>query len=202
MQKLDLKKELKHLYQPSAREVSQVEVPGFRFLMIDGAGDPNTSPEFAAAVEALFAVSYAAKFMVKKGPQAIDYAVMPLEALWWADDMTAFAAGDKSKWQWTLMIMQPPCATDEVIAAASAEARRKKRLAAIARLRLETFAEGRCAQVLHIGPFADEGPTIQRLHDYIEANSSLAGKHHEIYLSDIRRAVPEKWRTIVRQPME
>jgi hypothetical protein len=201
MQKIDLKNELKHLYGPSAKEVVQVDVPAFQFLMIDGEGDPNTSQEYARAVEALFSVSYTVKFMIKKGPQVLDYAVMPLEGLWWADDMSTFIANDKSKWKWTMMIMQPDFVGPEIIDAAIAEVKRKKALPAVSRLRLERFTEGLCAQVLHVGPFSDEGPAIQRLHEFIQARSSLAGKHHEIYLTDIRRAAPAKWKTIIRQPM-
>jgi hypothetical protein len=202
MKKIDLKKELKALYAPSAREVALVEVPALRFLMVDGKGDPNTSPEYAEAVEALFAVSYTAKFIVKKGPQKIDYAVMPLEGLWWADDMSVFTTGDKAKWKWTMMIMQPDFVTNEVIEAALAEVKEKKGLLGVDRLRVEEFAEGRCAQVLHVGPFSKEGPTIARLHEYIDAKSTRTGKHHEIYLSDIRRAKPASWKTILRQPMK
>lgn len=202
MEKIDFKKEAKQLYQPSAREVVQVEVPTFRFLMADGEGDPNTSPAYAQIVEALFSVSYAAKFMVKKGSQAIDYAVMPLEGLWWADDMAAFAAGDKARWKWTMMIRQPSCVPDEIVEAALGETGRKKNLPGIDRLRLENFTEGRCAQILHIGPFSEEGPTIERLHAFIDARTSRTGKHHEIYLSDIRRADPGKWKTILRQAMK
>lgn len=202
MQKIDLKKELKHLYQPSAKEVVQVEVPTFRFLMIDGEGDPNTSQKYAEAVESLFSVSYTAKFMVKKGAQGIDYAVMPLEGLWWSDDLSAFVANDRSKWKWTMMIMQPHFVEEAVIQAAIVEVKRKKALPAVAALRLENLSEGRCAQILHVGPFSEEGPTIQRVHDFIGARSALAGKHHEVYLSDIRRASPDKWKTILRQPME
>lgn len=202
MSKIDLKKELKHLYQPSAKAVVEVEVPSLRFLMIDGAGDPNTSPAYAAAVEALFSVSYTAKFMVKKGKQAIDYAVMPLEGLWWSDDLASFAADDRSQWQWTMMILQPDFVADAVIDAAIAQVRRKKALPAVSQLRLASFDEGRCAQTLHIGPFSEEGPTIQRVHDHIAARSALTGKHHEIYLSDIRRGDPAKWKTIIRQPMK
>ncbi|WP_437687859.1 GyrI-like domain-containing protein [Sorangium sp. So ce176] len=107
MSKVDLKRELKHLYQPSAKEVVQVDVPAFQFLMIDGEGDPNTSQAYAEAVEALFSVAYTTKFMVKKGAQGIDYAVMPLEGLWWSDDMSVFTSNDRSRWKWTMMIMQP-----------------------------------------------------------------------------------------------
>lgn len=202
MDKIDLKKtDLKHLYQPSARSVVEVEVPALRFLMVDGRGDPTGSEPYAQAVEALFAVSYTAKFMVKKGPEAIDYAVMPLEGLWWADDMSAFVANDRAQWQWTMMIMQPQFATPDVLARAIDEVRRKKALPGVDCLRSEVFAEGRCAQVLHLGPFTEEGPTIERVHDFIDARASRAGKHHEIYLSDIRKAAPAKWKTIIRQPM-
>ena len=201
MPKIDLKKQLKHFYQASARDVAGVDVPAFRFLMIDGAGDPNTSPHYARAVEALFSVSYTAKFMVKKGPSGIDYAVMPLEGLWWSDDMASFVAGDRAKWQWTMMIHQPPYADDALLHAAMADVKRKKGLAAVDLLRLETFAEGPCAQTLHVGPFTEEGPTIRRVHDFIEDRGALAGKHHEIYLSDIRRADASRWKTIIRQPM-
>jgi hypothetical protein len=200
--KIDLKKDLKHLYQPSARQVVQVEVPSFRFLMIDGEGDPNTSPRYAEAVEALFSVSYTAKFMVKKGPKALDYAVMPLEGLWWSDDMSSFINNDRSKWKWTMMILQPEFASQAVLQKAIDEVRRKKTLPAMAALRIEEFEEGPCAQTLHVGPFTEEGPTIQRVHEFIEARTALAGKHHEIYLSDIRRADPAKWKTIIRQPMK
>ena len=202
VEKIDLKKELKRFYQASAKEVSQVDVPTFKFLMVDGEGDPNTSKDYAEAVESLFAVSYTAKFMLKKGNEARDYGVMPLEGLWWADDMSAFAANDRSKWQWTMMIMQPSFVADAVIEASITEVRRKKALPGVDRLRLESFTEGRCAQILHVGPFTEEGPTIERLHEFIDARSGRAGKHHEIYLTDIRRADPKKWKTIIRHPMD
>lgn len=202
MEKIDLKKDLKHLYQASAKEVVQLEVPNFQFLMLDGQGDPNTSADYAHAVEALFSVSYTVKFMLKKGPQQLDYAVMPLEGLWWADDMSTFVTGDKAKWQWTMMIMQPSFVAPETIQAAIAEVRRKKQLPGLDKLRLENFSEGLCAQVLHVGPFAEEGPTIERLHQFMDKRSGRTGKHHEIYLSDIRRADPKKWKTIIRHPLK
>jgi hypothetical protein len=203
MPKVDLKKEFKHLYQPSAKDVARVEVPAFQFLMLDGQGDPNTSPEYAQAVQALFAVAYAAKFMLKKAAQGIDYAVMPLEGLWWADDMAAFGANDRSQWKWTMMIMQPPFVDARVIQAARLQARKKTALAALDALRLEVFAEGPCAQILHIGPFSHEGAAIQRVHDFIgQQRAEPAGKHHEVYLSDIRKADPSRWKTIIRQPMK
>lgn len=201
MPRIDLRKELKRLYAPSGKAVVEVDVPMLRFLMIDGQGDPNTSTAYAEAVEALFSVSYAAKFMLKRGEQSLDYAVMPLEGLWWADDPSAFSANDRAQWKWTMMILQPDVVEVAVLEKAVAQVRRKKPLAALERLRLEPFAEGRCAQVLHVGPFSEEGPTIQRLHDFVASRGTLAGKHHEIYLSDIRRAAPARWRTLIRQPM-
>ena len=202
MAHIDLKRDLKHLYAPSAKAVVEVDVPPLRFLMIDGQGDPNTTPAYAEAVEALFSVSYTAKFMLKRSAAGIDYAVMPLEGLWWADDHAVFAANDRARWRWTMMILQPDFAEDDVLAAAMAQVLKRKNLPAVARLRLDTFAEGRCAQVLHVGPFSEEGPTIERVHAFIGGRGAqLSGRHHEIYLSDVRRAAPSKWRTIIRQPM-
>jgi hypothetical protein len=201
MKKVDLKKELKHLYQASAKEVVHVDVPPMDFLMIDGEGDPNTSQAYTEAVEALFAVSYAVKFMVKKGPSAVDYGVLPLEGLWWANDMSTFTTKNKADWKWTMMIMQPSFVSRTLIEHAIADVKKKKKLPALSKLRLETFPEGACAQILHIGPFSEEGPTVEKLHRFIESRGRLTGKHHEIYLSDIRKAAPSKWKTILRQPM-
>ena len=201
MEKIDTKQAFKHLYQPSVKAVVKVVVPPLNFLMADGAGDPNTSPDYQAVVEALFSTAYAIKFMVKKGPAALDYGVMPLEGLWWADDMTTFSVEAKSDWKWTMMIMQPVPVTQEMVDAAL-ELGKKKGLAAISRLRFETFAEGLSAQILHVGPFSAEGPTVARLHDFIDAHGRRRGKHHEIYLSDIRKADPAKWKTVIRQPLE
>jgi len=200
MKKIDLKKELKSLYQPSAKAVALVEVPAMNYLMIDGEGDPNTSKAYAAAIETLFAVAYTVKFAVKRA-QEIDYGVMPLESLWWADDMAAFSAGDKSKWKWTAMIMQPSFVTAAIVAAAITDVKKKKNPPAIGKVRFESLSEETCAQTLHVGPFSEEGPTIEKVHEFIRARGKLAGKHHEIYLSDIRKAAPEKWKTVVRQPM-
>jgi len=200
MKKIDFKKDLKHLYNPSAKEPALVVVPAMNFLMVDGEGDPNTSASYQAAVEALFSVSYAIKFKVKK-TLAIDYGVLPLEGLWWADDMAAFSVGDKSLWKWTMMIMQPDFVSETMIRETIAEVKKKKNLPALALLRFEKFAEGRSSQILHVGPFSAEGPTIAKLHAFIAANGRLAGKHHEIYLSDIRKADPAKWKTVIRQPL-
>lgn len=203
METYDWKKRLKHLYQPSTKEVVQVEVPAMNYLKIDGKGDPNTAQEYADAVETLFSVAYTLKFMVKKGALAIDYGVMPLEGLWWAEDMSRFSTKDKSNWLWTLMIAQPEFITQTMVDAAIAEVRSQKNPAALPKLRFESFSEGSCAQIMHIGPFSEEGPNIVKVHQFIEAvGKQLCGKHHEIYLSDIRKADPSRWKTVIRQPMQ
>ena len=201
MTKIDFKRELKHHYKPSAREVAVVEVPPMNFLMIDGSGDPNISPEYTAAIEALYAVAYALKFKVKKS-KGVDYVVMPLEGLWWTDDPARFDMRDKEKWKWTAMIMQPEYVTEEMFEETLAEVREKKGLAALDKMRFETYHEGLAVQILHIGPYAAEGPTIARLQIYIrEHGYQLNGKHHEIYLSDPRRTAPERLKTVLRQPV-
>ena len=200
--KLDYKRELKELYGPRAGSPAIVDVPELSFLMVDGMGDPNTSRDYREAVEALFAVSYRVKFAVKRGAGGIDYGVMPLEGLWWVDDMSTFSLDDKSSWSWTAMIMQPDVVTDELVQRSIVEASKKKPLPAATELRLDHFGEGRAAQVLHMGPYSAERPTIERLHAFIaEAGYRPRGKHHEIYLSDPSRAEPAKLKTIVRQPI-
>lgn len=200
MTKIDLKKEFKYLYQPSAKEVALVEVPAMSFLMIDGQGDPNTSRSYQEAVEALFSVAYAIKFKVRN-TLAIDYGVAPLEGLWWADDMATFSVGDKSGWKWTMMIMQPEFVSTALVCDTIAEVKQKKDLPALTQLRFEPFAEGKSAQILHIGPFSAEGPTVAKVHGFIDKVGKRFGKHHEIYLSDIRKADPSKWKTVIRQPL-
>ena len=202
MEKMDYQKQLKHLYGPSARKVEIVEVPQMNFLMVDGEGNPNTVKSFSDAIEALYPISYTLKFMVKNGEIAIDYGVLPLEALWWAADMSAFATGDKDAWKWTVMIRQPEFITSQMVEKAKEEVARKKKPVALPLVRFETFTEDNAAQILHIGPFSEEGPTIEKVHLFIRENGcQRIGKHYEIYLSDPRRSAPEKWKTIVRQPM-
>jgi hypothetical protein len=202
MSKIDFKKELKHLYRPSAKEFVVVDVPPMKFLMVDGHGDPNTAQEYQDAVEALYAVSYKIKFMSKKELEK-DYVVPPLEGLWWAEDMEAFtAARDKSAWDWTMMIMQPEWITHEMVEEAVKQVE-KKDLPALSKLSLETYHEGLSVQILHIGSYDDEGPTIARLHNEFmpENGYEEAGKHHEIYLSDPRKVAPGKLKTVLRQPV-
>lgn len=197
--KVDYKRELRDYYTAKPAPAF-VEVPELLFLMVDGHGDPNTSESYGDAVAALYAVSYAAKFALKHAGIA-DYGVMPLEGLWWSSDMSAFANADKSAWSWTMMIMQPDAVTAEVFEQAVAKAA-EKLLPALAQVRRERFAEGLAAQVMHLGPYSTEGPTIAALHAFIaEHGRDLTGKHHEVYLTDPRRSAPDKMRTILRQPV-
>jgi hypothetical protein len=203
LKKIDYKKELKHLYNASLKKAEIVDISLMNFLMIDGEGDPNTSQAFKDAVEALFSISYSLKFMIKKGKEGIDYGVLPLEGLWWADDMLQFNIENKAKWKWTLMIMQPEYITERLFHESIEQVKKKKDLEAVSKVRFELFSEGKSAQIMHIGPFSKEGPTIEKLHNFIKENGfKLVGKHHEIYLSDIRKATPEKWKTIIRQPIK
>jgi hypothetical protein len=200
--KLDLLKELKSLYSPAVGKPQVVEVPAMNFLMIDGHGDPNTSPEYADAISALYSLAYTIKFAVKKD-QGVDFKVMPPEGLWWSGNMDDFISGNKSNWDWTMMILQPDFVTPAIVESLRSETARKKGMPAVEKVRLENFQEGLSAQLMHIGPFAEEGPNIQRLHAFIvEQGGQLSGKHHEIYMSDFRRTAPEKLRTIIRQPFK
>lgn len=202
MEKLDLKKQLKHLYNPPKAAFQLVDVPPMNFVMIDGRGDPNSSETFAAAMQALYSVAYTLKFDFKK-TQAVDYPVMPLEGLWWADDMEVFRMEKRTDWKWTLMIMQPDVVKPAHFKAGRDQAMAKKELAALSELRFERYHESLSAQIMYLGSYADEGPTIARMHEFIEESGcTLAGKHHEIYLGDPRRSAPEKLKTVLRQPVK
>jgi hypothetical protein len=199
--KLDLKREFTGLYTVG-RDPALVDVPELPFLMIDGHGDPNTSAAYAEAVQAIYQVAYTLKFTLKRAEGGLDFGVMPLEGLWWVPDMSTFSTSDKSDWDWTMMILQPAVVTSAMVEQAKEAAASKRPSEAIGRVRLESFDEGESAQVMHIGPYALEGPTIAGLHAFIDQRGlDLRGKHHEIYLGDPRRAAPEKLRTIIRQPV-
>lgn len=202
MAKTDWKKEMKEFYSPPKKEAVMVDVPEMNFLMVDGAGDPNTSQEYQESIEVLYAMAYTLKFMVKFEDPEHDFGVMPLEGLWWGEE-ESFLFDDKSEFKWTSMIMQPEPVTEKLVAEAVKQVQEKKDPVALPKCRFEPFHEGLSAQIMHIGPYADEEPTIRKLHAFIEEQGhKLRGKHHEIYLSDPRRAAPEKLKTVVRQPVE
>lgn len=204
MTSYDVKRELKAIYAPKNTDWEVVDVPEQRFIAIDGRGDPNTSAEYARAVEALYAIAYAIKFASKRAAGR-DFVVAPLEGLWWAEAPEVFVARAKDAWQWTMLISQPDWVTEDMTEDAKhAALAKKKGLTAITGIRRATLHEGPSAQVLHIGPYDDEGPVLARLHnEYLSANSlRMSGLHHEIYLSDPRRTAPAKLKTILRQPVQ
>jgi hypothetical protein len=200
MKKVDYKKKLKHLYGPSSKKIVIVEVPPMNYFMVDGEGGP-AAESYQQAIEALYGLSFTVKFDVKKGV-GLDYTVMPLEGLWWAKDITAFSADRKDEWLWKMMIMQPDYVTAKHVNAATKQLREKKKPLALDKIRFESYHEGLSVQILHIGPYDDEGPTIAQMHKFIDENGyQLHMKHHEIYLSDPRRSKPEKLKTVLRQPI-
>jgi hypothetical protein len=213
MKTLDLKKQYKHLYAPSAKKVETVQVPRLQFAMVDGAIEkghgPGDSPGFQEAIQALYGVSYTLKFTFKKRKtNPIDYPVMALEGLLWLTEGEVFDINIKYNWSYTLMIMQPEVVTQEIFEEAREQVRKKRGdSAALSKLRLEYFEEGLCAQVMHIGPYATEPATVKRMRAFAEENGyrDCVGherKHHEIYMSDPRRVSPEKLKTVLRHPIE
>jgi len=212
MKKLDLRKELKYLYQPSSKKIEIVKVPKFKFVMVDGKVEkwksPGTSPAFAEAMQALYGISYTLKFTSKleeKNP--IDYPVMALEGLWWIENGT-FDIAKPGNWRWTVMIMQPAHITEAMFESAVHKVVEKRGDSpSLAKVRFESFEEGLCAQTMHIGPYATEPATVARMQAFMKENGlrdrvGLGGKHHEIYLGDPRKADPAKLKTVLRHPVE
>lgn len=202
MTKLDLKMELRNLYAPSTKEVSLVTIPEMNFLMIDGAGNPNTSTDFQEAMQALYGLSYTLKFHAKNELNQ-DYVVMPLEGLWYSD-AEEFNSKNKESWQWTVMIVQPNFISADLVKQMIPEVQKKKGTPALEKIRFQAYHEGLSAQIMHIGPYSAEGPTMAKLHSFIKDQgydlTKINKKHHEIYLSSPRTA-PEKMKTILRQPL-
>lgn len=201
-EKIDIKKSL-DTYRAPRGAFRLVDVPDMQYLMIDGHGDPNTSPAYAGALAALYPVAYTLKFLSRE-ELGRDYVVPPLEGLWWAEDMDSFTvARDKSRWQWTMMLMVPDWLGRRHVRQAVERAGAKNPPARIDDIRVETLSEGRCVQTLHVGSYDEEGPLLERMHrTFIPQNGlQVTGRHHEIYLSDARRTAPERLRTILRQPV-
>ena len=200
--KVDLKRSL-DCYAARSGEFRTVDVPPLQYLMIDGHGDPNTSAEYADAVTTLFPVAYALKFASRKA-HGRDYVVMPLEALWWADDMATFTTQrDKTRWSWTVLNLVPDWITPEVFEEVRDQVAKAKAPPSIEQLRLQTLTEGTAVQTLHVGSYDDEADLLRTLHEEVipDAGLRMTGHHHEIYLNDPRRVPPERLRTILRQPV-
>jgi hypothetical protein len=203
MEKIDLRKTYKNLYTPSANAVQLVEVPAFTFVMIDGAIEPSlgpgSSPAFQEAMQALYGASFTLKFAAKQRKEnPIDYSVMALEGLWWIEE-GEFDIHKKDNWKYRLMIIQPEFITQEVFQDALRVVKRKNSSASVDKLRLERFAEGLCMQILHIGPYATEPVTVEKMDAFAAQNGyHKVGMHHEIYLGNPLRADPEKLKTVLR----
>lgn len=203
MFKVDFKKELKELYSPPMKFVI-VDVPEMQFLMVDGHGDPNVAQDYQEALEALYTMAYKIKY-ISKQQMGQDYVVPPLEGLWWAENMETFtSARDKSQWDWTMMIMTPGWISAEIFGDAFELVRDGKNPTALDKLRLESYHEGLSVQIMHIGSYDEEGPTLLKLHEEFLPGSGLVenGKHHEIYLGDPRRVAAQKLKTVLRQPVQ
>jgi hypothetical protein len=199
--KLDLKYELRPLYA-AGHTPRFVDVPCLPYLMLDGHGDPNTTAGYTVAVKAIYAVAYALKTAIRNAEAGVDFAVMPLEGLWWSAGKIALAAAERPSWDWTLMIAQPEFVTAEMLEEVREGAAHKATPEAVAAVRFGTLCEGPCAQVMHIGSYSDEAAAALRLHDFIVSNGRVAaGRHHEIYLSDPNRTAPQRLKTVIRQPV-
>lgn len=211
MKKLDLRKEYHDLYAPPSRKISVLKVPKLQFLMLDGQIEkgeaPGSSPAFQEAMMALYGMAYTLKFMLKLRPKdPIDYPVMAVEGLWWVED-GVFDIAIKDNWYYTLMMLTPKVATPRLFDVARNEVRRKRGdSVALQRIRLGDFAEGLCMQVMHVGPYAAEPATVDRMRAFATQNGyedmvGLGGKHHEIYMGDPRKSNPAKLKTVLRHPI-
>ena len=204
MKTLDLLKEYQQFYQQPKNIVSLIQVPKMNFLMIDGKGYPNNNPDYSDALGALYGVAYTLKFSVKKGPLQVDYKVMPLEGLWWTEDMSEFTLEDRDNWLWRMMVMVPEFITPEMVAQSVEDVHKKKNPPRLEEVRFETFEEGLSAQVFHLGPYGEvERLSVEKLHAYLKDNGyARRGRHHEIYFNSPLRTDPSKLKTIIRQPAE
>jgi len=198
--KVDFKKSLKELYNPPKGSFQFVDVPLMNYLMVDGKGDPNTSLDYQQAIDALYTMAYGIKFALKS--QGYDHVVPPLEGLWWMENMNEFTLANKGRWEWTMMIMQPEWVTTEWVEKVRLDAKKKKNNASLSVVRFEILNEERAVQILYTGAYEKEAPTIAELHKFIKSNGyETNGKHHEIYLSDVRKTSPDRLQTILRQPV-
>ena len=198
MQKIDVVKAHRAEYaQPKSPVLLRIEPA--QYLAHEGEGDPN-GPGFAEAIGALYGAAFTIKMRKKR--EGTDYTVAPLEALWWTPGDSPFLPGSKYSWRWTALIRTPELVTAGDLEIALAELERKGKGPAVQGVRLQRLEEGECVQVLHLGPYSAEPPSIEALHAFAaQQGRTLTGRHHEIYLSDPRRVPPERLKTILRQPV-
>ncbi len=217
MIKIDFKKTNKELYAPSKKEPTVIDIPTLNYIMVDGNGNPNDSDgEYPLAVELLYALSYTIKMSNKKNfiedDNVYDYVVPPLEGLWWLNDQSDMDFTQKQKYCWTSMI-QPEFVTEQLLEQAKSEILRKKPSLDVSKARLESYTEGLCVQMMHIGPYDAEPATIAKINTYMKENhlfndfgtllpNGKTRRHHEVYLSDPRKANPSTMQTILRHPVK
>lgn len=202
MESLDFRKEYQAFLKPKQGQVEFVTVPDLHFLMLDGIGDPNTSSDYQASFAALYGIAYTLKFKFKK-ERGIDYNLLAIEGLWWVKNMEFFSTERKDDWRWTMMLFQPDFISTADVSEAVTDIAMKKHVPGLERVRYEVYEEGLSAQIMHLGSYSEEKPTIDLLHQSIaEQGYTRRGKHHEIYLGDPRKSTPEKLKTIIRQPVE
>ncbi|HSJ84772.1 MAG TPA: GyrI-like domain-containing protein [Acidimicrobiia bacterium] len=197
---VDFKKQYKAFYSPKVGRPELKEIPAMQFLMVEGRGAPG-SDDYQDAVQALYSVVYGIRFGRKKAGRDT-FTVGPLEGLWWTEKGEDFSVGQPDDWVWTAMIWVPDFVTADEVAEAVASAQAKTPNPALAGLRLDVLNEGLVVQIMHVGPYTEEQPNIDKMHALAAEQGLIqSGKHHEIYLSDPRRAEPDKLRTIVRHPV-
>ena len=214
MEKFDFKKEYKDLYFPKTKPII-IDVPNMKFIMIRGKGNPNReNGEYQEALSILYGLSFTIK-MSKMGENKIDgyfeYVVPPLEALWWNKDEANVDYQHKENFEWISMIRQPEFVTEDVFKWACNEVKEKKGID-VSKAEFNEYTEGLCVQIMHLGPYDDEPKTIKEIEKYITDNNlkndigrslknGMIRRHHEIYLSDPRRTLPEKLKTVIRIPV-
>jgi len=199
MSKLDLLKEYKSYYNVG-KNPEIVEFDEANYLTIEGIGEP-AGKMFVSKVEALYPLAYGIKKICKE--QDKDFGVPKLEGLWWVEGDTPALEIPRSEWRWKLLIRMPEFITKELMFSVQPVVAKKKKNELVQKIALEKMTEGKCVQIMHIGPYSTEHKTINELMAFIDANGiSVNGKHHEIYLSDPRKNKPDKMKTIIRYPVK
>ena len=202
MESQDSMKEFNRLYRATAKRVDMVDVPAMKFLMVDGSCQGSNYDEFRSGIEGLFALSKAMKTAIGRTHIGFEYAVMPLECLWWVRGSCDYTPDNQEEWKWILMMVQPNYVTSALAREVLGELDEDKSLSSIKKVRYGVFTEGLSVQTLHSGQRADKWTTINRLRAFIEKKGyQIRGRHHEIYISDPRTLSAEKMKMIIRLPI-
>ncbi len=204
----DYKKEYKEFYMPKSQPTI-VDVPTMNYIAVRGSGDPNAEGgDYKKSIELLYGVAYTIK-MSKKSDHKIDgyfdFVVPPLEGFWWQNGVQGVDYANKDDFQWISVIRLPDFVTEEDLEWAIQEACRKKK-EDFSKVEFWTYEEGCCVQCMHVGAYDSEHVTVEKMHEFMEQSGYMLDisderMHHEIYLSDARRVVPEKLKTVIRHPI-